>query len=402
VPALTHLVSLQQAAGVEAHFTEFVERARTTHPDWTQSWLNPSRALHPFFAERLRATLAHTARAKYLGPLKLPSKPAALRTWHSRRALARARTDVLMIWNRSGKVRYALDAAGAGRCIHWEHGAAWDAGHERDRRDYFARVRRAIANSRAAARVLQLAWNYTGDVRVCRNALRPSLVPAAPVRKAYPDAAIKLGVVARLYPVKGVAIVLHAVRALRLRGVDAELQIAGAGPELERLQALSRALGLADQVRFRGAVRDMEPFYRGIDCLVHAPLTEAFGLVVLEAAALGCPVIAVAIDGLPEAVASGVSGYCVAPTLPLAEYAALGGGAAGLPALVYDPSRDALIETPLVDPAALAEAVARLFASRLVFESMSASASEHVLKTSDFEGHVRDVMAVVDDARREA
>jgi glycosyltransferase involved in cell wall biosynthesis len=400
MPGLTHLVSLQQGAGVEAHFTEFVEHARATHPDWTQSWLNPSRALHPFFAERLGATLAHTARAKYFGPLKLPAKPAALRAWHARRLLARARTDVLLIWNRSAKVRYALDAAGDGRCIHWEHGAAWDAGHERDRRDYFARVRRAIANSRAAARVLELHWSYSGDVRVCPNALRPSLLPAAPVRKAYPGAAIQLGVAARLYPVKGVAIVLHAVHALRARGLDAELQVAGVGPELERLQALARALGLAERVRFRGGVRDMAQFYRSIDCLVHAPLTEAFGLVALEAAAYGCPVIAVAVDGLPEAVASGITGYCVAPTLPLEEYAALGGGPDGLPALVYDPARDALVPTPIADPAAIADAVARLFASAHAFESLSASASEHVLKTSDFDRHVRDVMAVVDEVRR--
>jgi ribonucleotide monophosphatase NagD (HAD superfamily) len=40
-------------------------------------------------------------------------------------------------------------------------------------------------------------------------------------------------------------------------------------------------------------------------------------------------VIAAAVDELPEAVADGVSGYCVAPTLPLAEYAALGGAYGG-------------------------------------------------------------------------
>jgi glycosyltransferase involved in cell wall biosynthesis len=399
VPALMHLVSLQQAAGVEAHFTEFVEHARISHPDWTQSWLNPSRELHPFFTERLRATLAHSARAKYVGPLKIP---AALRSWRSRRALARAGADVLVIWNRSAKVRYALDAAGDERCVHWEHGAGWDQGHESDRRRYFARVRRAIANSRAAARVLELVWDYSGDVRVCRNALRPSLVPAAPMKKPYPAERIKLGVAARLYPVKGVALALHAVRALRARALDVELQVAGAGPEIERLRTLAHSLGIAERVRFHGAVRDMKEFYGDIHCLVHTPLTEAFGLVALEAAAHGCPVIAAAVDGLPEVVADGVSGYCVAPTLPLASYLPLGGASAGLPARVYDPSRDALVATPIVDPAALADAVARLFASPSGFEAMSASASEHVLRTSDFGRHVRDVMAVIDDARRGA
>jgi glycosyltransferase involved in cell wall biosynthesis len=397
VPALTHLVSLQQAAGVEAHFTEFVEHARITHPEWTQSWLNPSRALHPFFADRLHRALAYSARAKYFGPIKLP---AAARPWRTRRALARSRADVLVIWNRSARTRYALEAAGDARCVHWEHGAAWDAGHERDRQRYFARVRRAIANSNAAARVLELGWDYAGDIRVCSNALRPSLRPSAPVRKRYPETTIKLGVAARLFPVKGVAIALHAVRALSAGGVDVELRVAGAGPELEGLQNLARSLAIADRVQFHGAVRDMARFYGGIHCLVHTPLTEAFGLVALEAAAHGCPVITAAVDGLPEVVAEGISGYCLEPTLPLSTYAGLGGGSEGLPVRVYDPAADALCATALVDPATLASAVRKLFASPMSYESTSASASEHVLRTSDFARHVRDVMAVIDEVRR--
>ena len=101
---------------------------------------------------------------------------------------------------------------------------------------------------------------------------------------------------------------------------------------------------------------------------MHPPLTEAFGLVAIEAAALGCPVIAAGIDGLPEAVMEGVTGRCVAPTLPLAEYSNLGGADYGIPPLVYDPARDALVVPPVVDPAALADAVARLFSDRAGFE----------------------------------
>jgi glycosyltransferase involved in cell wall biosynthesis len=76
--------------------------------------------------------------------------------------------------------------------------------------------------------------------------------------------------------------------SLRARGFDAELHVAGAGPELQGLQSLARS-SIAERVTFHGAVRDMGQFYRGIDCLPHAPLTEAFGLVALEAASLGCP-----------------------------------------------------------------------------------------------------------------
>jgi glycosyltransferase involved in cell wall biosynthesis len=228
--------------------------------------------------------------------------------------------------------------------------------------------------------------------------LRPSLVPSAPVRKRYPSGRVRLGVAARLYPVKGVALVLHAVRLLERQGLDVELRIAGSGPEREPLEGLADGLGIGSRVSFLGSVLDMQSFYRNVDCLVHPPLTEAFGLVAIEAAALGCPVIAAAVDGLPEAVADGVTGYTVAPTLPLAEYEGLGGARYGLPALVYDPARDSLVATPIVDPSALAAAVARLMSSAASFEALSARASEHVLGAPSFARHVEDVMAVIDES----
>jgi glycosyltransferase involved in cell wall biosynthesis len=396
VPVVTHLVSLTQAAGVEAHFSEFVRHARVSDPKYTHGWLNAAGEMHAFIADRVEGELAHVIHAKRAFGLPLPARPAALRTWHCRRALGAARTNVLVIWNRTAKAKFALDAMGEGRCIHWEHGAAWDAGREVERRDYLKRVPLAIANSRAAARVLKLLWNYGGDVRVCRNALRPSVAPAEPRHKRFPrQRAIKLGAAARLYPVKGLAIVLHAVAELR-RSLDVELDIAGAGPELPRLKALAETLGLENKVTFLGAVNDMPAFYSAIDCLVHAPITEAFGLVAIEAAAHGCPVIAAGVDGLAEAVASGVTGRLVAPTLPLERYVELGGSLQGLPQCIYDPVADALAEPRAVDPALLAAEVAAVFAEARGYEALSATASQHVLAQPTFAEHVRDVMAVID------
>lgn len=396
MPVVTHLVSLTQAAGVEAHFSEFVRHARISHPEFAHGWLNAARDMHPFIADRVKGELAHVIHAKRAFGLPLPAKPAALRVRHCRRALAAAGTDVLVIWNRTAKAKFALDAMGERRCIHWEHGAAWDAGREAERRDYLKRVPLAIANSTAAARVLTLLWDYRGDVRVCRNALRPSLTPAAPKPKRYPHGrAIKLGAAARLYPVKGLAIVLHAVAKLR-RTLDVELEVAGEGPELERLTALAVRLGLQNKVTFRGAVNDMPAFYSSVDCLLHTPITEAFGLVAIEAAAHGCPVVAAGVDGLAEAVADGVTGRLVAPALPLARYVELGGSLEGMPQCIYDPAADALREPRAVDPELLAEEVAAIFADPRAYEAGSAAASAHVLAQPSFSDHVRDVMGVID------
>jgi glycosyltransferase involved in cell wall biosynthesis len=178
--------------------------------------------------------------------------------------------------------------------------------------------------------------------------------------------------------------------------LDVELEVVGAGPDLERLESLVQSLRLKGRVRFRGAVNDMPGFYAGVDCLLHTPITEAFGLVALEAAAHGCPVIAARVDGLAEAVVDGVTGRLIAPTLSLNRYVELGGALEGLPRCVYDPVADALHEPRAVDPDLLAADVAALFADARAYEARSAAASDHVLAGPSFAAHVREVMGIID------
>ena len=56
---VTHLVSLTQAAGVEAHFSEFVRHAHASHPEFAHGWLNAARGMHPYVAERVAGELTH-------------------------------------------------------------------------------------------------------------------------------------------------------------------------------------------------------------------------------------------------------------------------------------------------------------------------------------------------------
>jgi glycosyltransferase involved in cell wall biosynthesis len=395
VPVVTHLVSLRQPAGVEAHFAEFITYARAFAPGYRHGWLDAAGGMHPFVAKRVANELEHVIDAKHGFGIRLPAWPVALRRWHCRRSFASYGTDVLIVWNRTAKAAFAVDALGAERCIHWEHGAAWDAGREEERGEYLRRIPLALANSTAAARVLRLRWGYRGELHVCRNALRPSLVPQAPVRGRRLRDPVRLGVAARLYAVKGVALAVQALARVRQSGLAAELAVAGEGPERPRLEALAAALGVAPHVRFLGAVSDMASFYANIDCLVHAPITEAFGLVALEAAAHGCPVIAARVDGLPEAVADGISGRCIAPTLAIEDYVELGGALAGLPAVVYDPDSDLLTVPRAVAPESLAAAVQELCSDRERYSMASERASAHVLSGPDFAVHVRDVMTVI-------
>jgi len=90
--------------------------------------------------------------------------------------------------------------------------------------------------------------------------------------------------------------------------------IIGRGNMAEILQADIARLGLQKKAWLTGHASDMPQVMNAIDCLVHPQIgTEALGLVVCEAHACGKPVIASALDGIPEAFAAGHYGQLVPP-----------------------------------------------------------------------------------------
>jgi glycosyltransferase involved in cell wall biosynthesis len=94
----------------------------------------------------------------------------------------------------------------------------------------------------------------------------------------------------------------------------ARFLIVGRGTMAETLQADIGRLGLAGKARLTGQVSDMPQVMNAIDCLAHPQIgTEALGLVICEAHACGKPVIASALDGIPEAFAAGGCGRLVSP-----------------------------------------------------------------------------------------
>lgn len=97
----------------------------------------------------------------------------------------------------------------------------------------------------------------------------------------------------RLAPHKGVDRLLLAASRVGLRDPRIRLIVAGSGPESERLRRLAAELRLED-VHFRGFVdhRDMPQLYAEADAFAFPTLDDPFGIVLLEAAAAGLPLIA--------------------------------------------------------------------------------------------------------------
>lgn len=84
--------------------------------------------------------------------------------------------------------------------------------------------------------------------------------------------------------------------------------------ERERLEALARARGVADRVRFLDHVEDLGSYravFRRATLFVLPSEWEAFGLVLLEAMAAGVPIVASSVGGVPEVLEEGRSGHLV-------------------------------------------------------------------------------------------
>ena len=131
----------------------------------------------------------------------------------------------------------------------------------------------------------------------------------------------------RIQPLKGVGMAVHCLA--ELDDPDTTLMVVG-GPsgtdgheELARVRALARDLGVAANVRFVPPQphNRLADFYRAADVCIVPSRAESFGLVALEAAACGTPVVAASVGGLRSLVNDGTTGFLVESRSPAA-YAA--------------------------------------------------------------------------------
>jgi D-inositol-3-phosphate glycosyltransferase len=172
-----------------------------------------------------------------------------------------------------------------------------------------AQFRRLYGNPRGRIEIVspgvEHAFFAPGDARGARHALGLSSGPV-------------LLFVGRIQPLKGVDV---AVRALaELRRPDALLLVVGGASGLEGSAEVGRVMRLIDELGLRDQVRFVEPqphhilstYYRAADVVVVPSRSESFGLVALEAAACGIPVVASAVGGLLTLVDDGETGYLIA------------------------------------------------------------------------------------------
>jgi glycosyltransferase involved in cell wall biosynthesis len=114
--------------------------------------------------------------------------------------------------------------------------------------------------------------------------------------------------VARLHPVKDQATLLRAFRLVTDTIHDVDLLMAGDGELSHDLAKLAEELKLEGQVRFLGIRHDVPSLLRAAKIFVLTSRSEGAPLTLLEAMAVGLPVVVTAVGGMPEIVRDGIDG----------------------------------------------------------------------------------------------
>lgn len=228
--------------------------------------------------------------------------------WYSPGALRRLVAEVRPHLIDVHEEPYSLAAAGALRAAHGLPMCVYTAQNIHKRyptpfrqleRRVLSRAAAAYPCSTEAGEVLRRK-GFTGALHVL------PLGVSDPPPRASANGRLRVGFVSRLVPEKGGR---HALAAFAdaAGGLDAELEIVGAGPEEQSLRDAAAALGLNGSVRFTGAVGQEEALARigSYDVLLVPSLStsrwkEQFGRVAAQALAVGTPVLASASGSLPE------------------------------------------------------------------------------------------------------
>jgi glycosyltransferase involved in cell wall biosynthesis len=176
------------------------------------------------------------------------------------------------------------------------------------------RARRILVPS-AYLRDIAVGWGIGGDrVVVVPNPappLPPSFATREEARAELGVTGVTLGAAGRLTAQKALGDALAALA----RVPDVELVVIGDGPERSALERAATALGVGHRARFLGAGSraDVLRLFRAVDAALLTSAWENLPHSLLEALAVGTPVVATAVGGVPEVVRDGENGLLVPP-----------------------------------------------------------------------------------------
>ena len=270
------------------------------------------------------------ARVPALVPPISPARDrAALRTLT--RLLADGGYDVVHTHSaKAGALgRLAGVRAGRPRIVHTFHGFPFHEFQSTARRTAYVRLERRLGRhtdaflavgTAVATEALRRGLATAERMRTIPPAVEPVRCPVGPGARAEalrrlglpPDARV-VGTVGRVDYQKAPE---HFVDALAVQADGVYGVWVGAGPLADRMLARVRQRGLADRFRWLGHRDDVPELLPAFDVFALASRYEGVPCVLVEAAGAGIPVVATAVNGVPDVVVPGETGLLVPPGRP--------------------------------------------------------------------------------------
>lgn len=182
-------------------------------------------------------------------------------------------------------------------------------------------VDRVVAVSTAVRNAVLASGVHESKVKVIPNFVflsrfAPEKIDRPAVREGlgFLPADKVIGYVGKLEEGKGIFDLLNAAVILRKRYPKLKLMFVGEGTKREALLHSAERLSLSGMVTFTGIRRDVQSLYAAMDILV-LPSTcdEAFGIALIEAMAMGKPVVGTTVGGIPEIIVHGKTGLLTPP-----------------------------------------------------------------------------------------
>lgn len=120
----------------------------------------------------------------------------------------------------------------------------------------------------------------------------------------------RLTYIGRLAQVKGLQLLLPAVKYLKDNQFPIKLWIIGAGDYKDELIKLTKELNVQDCVEFTGVKRNIEEYLKQTDVFIYPSIwQEVFGISIVEAMSYGIPCVSNNVGGIPEIIKNGVNGF---------------------------------------------------------------------------------------------
>lgn len=145
--------------------------------------------------------------------------------------------------------------------------------------------------------------------------LRAAAPPRAEARRhlGLPPDAFVVAALGRFVSIKGFDLLVEALPAVVAGVGSARLLLIGDGPERAALEARAAALGVGGRLHITGAMTDVMPCLAAADVVAAPSRNEGMGRALVEAMALGIPVVGAAVGGIPAVIVDGECGRLVPP-----------------------------------------------------------------------------------------